>query len=101
MEVNLCLYNYNNSSDIENIFSWDPDPLQWWVTGFNPAYAGNVDAAKQVSVGTIDMSDKTEMFDAMYNTYKGNDYVYFDAETHTVFFMWCAPALLNIKQTGE
>lgn len=94
MPMDLCLYNYNYAADVDNIFSWDPDVLQWWVTGFNPAYAGNVDASKQVSVGTIDMSAKKDMFEAMYQKYKHNDFVYFDKATYTVFFMWCDRTLL-------
>lgn len=94
MPMNLCLYNYNYAADVDNIFSWKPDTLQWWVTGFNPAYAGNVDASKQVCVGTIDMSSKTDMFEAMYQKYKNSDFVYFDKATHTLFFMWCDSSLL-------
>lgn len=98
--MNLCLYNY--SSGIENIFSWKPVDLQWWVTGFNPAYAGNVNAGTQVSVGTIDMSSKPEMFEEMYKKYSNvfnslSKYVYFDKATYTVFFMWCDSELLNVN----
>lgn len=98
MPMELYLYNYENNGDIENIFSWQPETKQWWITGFNPEYAGNVDVHKQVMVGKIDMSQfedsdgENDMFDSLESNISKNDdlseYMIFDEDTDTVWVMW-------------
>ena len=39
---------------------WEPTERQWWVTGFNPSYFGNVDASKQVMICSVDFSQYTD-----------------------------------------
>ena len=96
MPMELYLYNYENSEKINNIFSWNPDDPQWWVTGFNPDYINNVDVTKQVVVGKIDFSGGNE---SMYEKFihemqenelnqKLNSYLYFDDNSYTVWMMW-------------
>lgn len=52
---------------------WKPFKKQWWITAFNPEYAGNVDVHKQVMVGKIDMSQfedsdvKSLMFEELHD----------------------------------
>ena len=46
MPMELYLYNYENSENINNIFSWNSEAPQWWITGFNPDYINNVDVTK-------------------------------------------------------
>ncbi len=42
MPMQLYLYNYENADNIEEVLSWRPTEKQWWITGFNPDYVGNV-----------------------------------------------------------
>jgi len=95
MPMDLFLYDYNGSSNISNLFSWIPDEKrQWWVTGFNPAYAGNVTVGTEITVGRVDMS----RFSGLYNVFKDtmNDprnmklrkYLYFDDPSETFWVMW-------------
>lgn len=96
--VILYLYNYYSKDNIENIFSWDPTDRQWWITGFNPEYVGNVDAASQVMIGSVDFSQFTnsegdnEMYEALELNYKDNKdksrYTIFDDTNHMVWICW-------------
>lgn len=63
MPMELYLYNYENSDNINNIFSWNPEAPQWWITGFNPDYIYNVDVTKQVVVRKIDFTGRKTMYD--------------------------------------
>lgn len=102
MDMDLYLYNYENSKNIENIFSWQPDDPQWWITGFNPEYVGNVDASKQIMVGKIEFSSDSEdlncqsLFDSFVKAYKKGiigDFdtwknIIYDEQNKTVWIMW-------------
>ena len=61
--MELYLYEYNSSANIDNVFSWNPKALQWWVTGFNPEYVGRVDVNKLVSVGCVDFIGYEDMYE--------------------------------------
>ena len=63
--MELYLYEYNSSTNIDNVFSWNPEALQWWVTGFNPEYVGRVDVNKLVSVGCVDFTGHEDMYEAL------------------------------------
>ncbi len=56
LPMKLYLYNYEGENDIENIFAWEPDEDQWWITGFNPKTVGKADFKKQVMIGSVDFS---------------------------------------------
>ena len=88
LPMNLYLYNYYDSDNITNVLSWEPDIEQWWITGFNPEYAGNVDYDAQIVVGSVDLSGNKSYFNEMYANYRDNDRVYFDQGSYTIFFMW-------------
>lgn len=34
--------------DNSEVISWRPTEKQWWITGFNPDYVGNVDVSKEI-----------------------------------------------------
>ena len=53
---------------MEHILSWEPTEKQWWVTGFNPSYFGNVEASKQVMICSVDFSRNIEMYEMLKNT---------------------------------
>ena len=40
MPMELYLYNYESSDNINNIISQKPEEKQWWITGFNLDYIG-------------------------------------------------------------
>ena len=97
--MTLSLYNYYSDSHIDNIFSWDPEQKQWWITGFsgrNPKYM-NQNPNVMVVVGSVDLSGEHEdMFyalrDAEYddidmNT-KHEKYLIFDESYHKVWVIW-------------
>ena len=95
MPMELYLYNYENSKEIENIFSWQPETKQWWITGFNPnEYIP--DPNRMVCIASVDFSGNEEFFDAIINPDNremyGNDLfdeqLIFDESTSTVWFQW-------------
>ena len=83
---------------------WEPTERQWWVTGFNPSYFGNVDASKQVMICSVDFSQYTdstgnnEMYKMLKNTadvtnleyYNKSvqDYLIFDDDNCIVWICW-------------
>ena len=86
----LYLYNTEDDGSVEKVFSWEPTTKQWWITGFNPEYAGEVDVHTLTSVGCIDMSNSEEMYEALTNVSKSSkedkwDNMYTDDKTHTVW----------------
>ena len=98
--MTLNLYNYNTSSDIDTIFSWTPDPSQWWVTGFsgqNPEFL-YPDENKMVVIGSIDLSAHQDIYDGLKkeknnkddseNERAVNQYLVFDDTTSTVWVCW-------------
>ena len=98
MPMQLYLYNNYGSSNIENIFSWQPTEEQWWITGFNPEHVGIVDKTKQVMVACVDFSEftdasgKNEMYDELkkqiQNRKAVKEFVLFDEDNQTVWIMW-------------
>ena len=98
MPMQLYLYNNYGSSNIENIFSWQPTEEQWWITGFNPEHVGIVDKTKQVMVACVgfseftDASGKNELYDEFEEQISDidelTDFVIFDEDNRTVWIMW-------------
>lgn len=98
LPMQLYLYECNGKSNIDNIFSWVPNEEQWWVTGFNPDYAGKVDYKKQVTIGMVDFSEHEEMYkklkDTAYNSSAPNynkeaaDNSIFDDYNHVIWIIW-------------
>jgi len=55
------------------IASYNPSELHWWITSFNPAYAGhNIKPSDLKTSFTVDFSTNTGMFNSFYK-YWGND----------------------------
>ncbi|MCD7742286.1 MAG: hypothetical protein LUI06_08785 [Ruminococcus sp.] len=98
MPMTLYLYNSNDDGSIDNVFSWEPATKQWWITGFNPEYVGEVDVHDLTMVGCIDMSDNVsnnkkdvcdqELFEKLKEQYAENKYMYFDEISHMVWILW-------------
>ncbi len=91
--MQLYLYDYNSSSDIDNILSWEPNQEQWWITGFNPQYEGTVDVKKQVMIGSIDFTGRDNMYEAFieYITHSSDGkYVVYDekGESKVIWICW-------------
>lgn len=89
--MTLNLYNYFSKSDVENVFDWEPDEEQWWITGFDPAYM-NPDHNKMVSLGSVDYTGCEELFNALKSAVQNDltlkDYMIFDENGHTVWLVW-------------
>lgn len=93
--MTLALYNYRTAVDIENIFSWVPEEKQWWVTGFNPNMK-DADPEPMVTVGMVDFSERTELFDGLKEKINSNDIrirqmkdvFIFDEDRHMVWIVW-------------
>lgn len=92
MPMELYLYNYESSDNINNIISWKPEEKQWWITGFNSDYVNNVDVSKQVMVGKIDFTGREEMYEAFVSKFKADSelskYINFNNEHHTIWIIW-------------
>lgn len=94
MPMQLYLYECNGSGNIDNVFSWNPNDKQWWVTGFNPEYVNKVDVKKLVSVGCVDFTGHEEMYNALKTNMKNSQfkeiskYVCFDDVNCCVWLMW-------------
>lgn len=98
--MTLSLYNYYSRNDIEHVFSWLPTIEQWWITGFNANFK-NPNPSVMVSVGSVDLSSKTSIYDglkstkkvvlkdltdAKYKLFKNN--ILLDDDTKTVWLIW-------------
>ena len=94
LSMKLYLYNYYSSTDIDNIFCWEPEEPQWWITGFNPDF-DKPKAKDMILIGEIDFKEDMEMYEALEVAISDNDdentntkYLIFDEDGHTVWFMW-------------
>ena len=102
--MTLSLYNYYSKNNIEHVFSWLPTTEQWWITGFN-AHFKEPNPNVMVSVGSVDLSSKTSIYDGpkstrndiLKNTQKNTqnkkyklfkDNILLDDETKTVWVVW-------------
>ena len=89
--MTLNLYNYYNENKIEQIFSWNPNHNQWWITGFNPNFP-NVDVTKHVIIGTVNFKEHTDMYNSLKENTINNSqitkYVIFDDEESTIWINW-------------
>ena len=103
MPMTLFLYNKSDEDGFDSVFSWSPYTKQWWITGFNPKYIGNVYFDSLIMIGKIDMSIFTDengdnkMFSGFVhdmNTIDENsdllECLYFDDESSTIWIMWGA-----------
>ncbi len=97
MPMELYLYNYESSDNINNIISWKPEEKQWWITGFNPDYVNNVDVSKQVMVGKISFTGRKTMYDEFKKFLDENNlnqntnintFILFDDDSNTIWIMW-------------
>jgi len=64
LPMTLSLYNNEPEGSLEPLFLWRPEEKQWWITGFK----GNkvhLDAEKLVMVGSIDFSERSDLYDAL------------------------------------
>ena len=98
--MTLSLYNYYLRNDIEHVFSWLPATEQWWITGFN-ANLKNPKPSVMVSVGSVDLSSKTSIYEGLkatkknildkpgdksYKLFKNN--ILLEDDTKTVWLIW-------------
>ncbi len=99
MPMQLYLYNYENADNIEEVLSWRPTEKQWWITGFNPDYVGNVDVSKEILIGCVDFTGYENMYNALktdtliQDTIK--DYAVFDDINLVVWLCWHERNLLK------
>lgn len=89
LPMKLYLYNYYSSTNIHNIFCWEPYAPQWWITGFNPDF-DNPNVHDMISIGVIDLHAKTQMYDAIKNDIenKNKKYFIFDDDSYNIWFIW-------------
>lgn len=98
--MTLSSYNYYSKDNIEHVFSWLPKEKQWWITGFN-ANLKNPNPNIMVSIGSVDLSSKTSIYegikdtkqgilnkptDSNYRLFKNN--ILLDDNTKTVWLIW-------------
>lgn len=97
--MNTYLYEYSDSSNITNVYAWDPQDnstasnKQWWACGFNPEYVLKVDSTKLVLIGAIDMSSQPDLYSEFYREMINSNvsllkYLYFDEKNSYVYVMW-------------
>ena len=91
MPMQLYLYECNGQ-DIDNVFSWNPNDKQWWITGWNPQYVNKVDVKKTVSVGCVDFVGHEDMYNELKeNTITNSDingYMIFDDQSVKAWLCW-------------
>ena len=90
LKMHLYLYNYYNINSIDNVFCWEPNDPQWWITGFNPDF-DSPNVHDMISIGMIDFESKTQMYEALkksVNNKQLSNYLIFDEDGHTVWMMW-------------
>ena len=98
--MTLSSYNYYSKNNIGHVFSWLPTTNQWWITGFN-INLKNPNPNVMVSVGSVDLSSKTSIYEGLkdtkkhildkptddqYKLYKNN--ILLDDDTKTVWLIW-------------
>lgn len=86
LPMTLYLYNYNSPNNIENVFSWEPNCDQWWITGFNPNYE-NPSPSNMTIIGSIDFSSKQSVYDALKQRYQSDDNLIF-GDNNMVWIIW-------------
>ena len=100
MNMELHLYNYENPNKISVNYSWKPTVLQWWVCGWNPEYAWNVDVQKLAVVSKVDMSEFKELYNVFARNYKTDEdytpYLEFDDEHNLFWLMWGDDSLYEL-----
>ena len=102
MDMELHLYNYKSPNKISVNYSWKPTTLQWWVCGWNPEYAWDVDVHKLAVVSKVDMSEFKELYKAFYNNLHTNQlqindlkYLEFDEDTNVFWLVWADKSWYN------
>ena len=86
LHMSIALYDGNG----EQIFTYNPDEPQWWITGFDPSHQ-DADAGKLMVVGSIDFSDNPELWEAFLAKYDGklNSGKYcIDRDNMTLNYRW-------------
>ena len=110
MTIYLYLYDYYSENSIVNNYSWEPTLLQWWVCGWNPKFAGNVNKDRLVLVNRIYMSSRNDLYtafkeeynnkyghDQRYNVQYGNNIIC-DDDTKSVWILWGGIIMVKIKK---
>lgn len=88
LPMKLYLYNYYSLMRIDNIFCWEPNEPQWWITGFNPDF-DNPNVNDMISIGVIDLSGNVEMYNAIKsNVVMNKKYFVFDDSDNLIWFIW-------------
>ena len=82
MPMTLILYD----ADGNTVFSYAPDELQWWITGFNP-YVSRENAETLTAVATIDFSENIDLYKALYEMYRSNSALSFE-DDYIVMVRW-------------
>ncbi len=97
--MQLYLYNYESADNIEEVLSWRPTEKQWWITGFNPDYVGNVDVSKEILIGCVDFSGREKLYESFAEKYemdiKRGKYVILDDDKKLAWICWGEDALLK------
>lgn len=99
MPMQLYLYNYENADNIEEVLSWRPTEKQWWITGFNPDYVGNVDVSKEILVGCVDFTGHEGLYEGFAKEYTSDSelskYVILDDDRKLAWIHWCEDGLIK------
>ena len=59
--MTMSLYNCTESG-VQNVFTWAPDVVQWWVTGFNIDYKDPV-STDITMISPVDFSNNEAMYE--------------------------------------
>jgi Domain of unknown function (DUF4474) len=95
--MQLYLYNYYSSSNIDSIYSWQPTEKQWWITGFDPEHVGMVEVGNQIMIACANFSEFTDVDgdNVMYDEFEKQvrekaalaNFVLYDGEKKTIWIM--------------
>lgn len=89
--MTLCLYNYYNADEIDNIFNWAPKE-HWWITGFSglESQYSDPNPDDMVMVGSINLSAHQDIYEALENADSDISSLdlFFDDQTYTVWINW-------------
>ena len=93
MPMDLYLYNYYGENS-EQIFGWNPNEEQWWITGFNPKHVGKIDVHKQVMIGCVNFSGYEDLYKKInaakdsFGYVEKKKYLFFDEGNYCLWICW-------------
>ncbi|GHU56340.1 hypothetical protein FACS1894132_13660 [Clostridia bacterium] len=82
-----------NGRNYSNVFAWEPNEEQWWITGFSPTDSEPI-SGELTTIGTIDFSGHLDLFNmakSNFNISENDDFrqnIVIDDSDNTVWIIW-------------